>query len=549
MKMGSLTTRLHVFRRGGYATTRRTTRPTTTTTTATPLTTFLNERERGRRFRTDTNNAFLARTAAAARDDDAGETSSSSSSSSSSFADLGVPKQIVDALRAAGIEKPSVAQLAALPELIDSRTSEDENDAARSQSMPSIAMQSHTGSGKTLAYLIPIFCDILREEEAMEKMDRNQKRHVNDVRAMIVAPSQELAMQIVRTIETVLGPYGRDITQQLIGGANARRQEQGLRKKRPFIVVGTPGRIAEMSRMGVLKTHGVSTLVIDEADDLLASNFRRDMARINEHCGKGVKGGRRTIICSATLRKETLDAYAYVSPDLKLILADYEMNKTKEDADAVKEENETGDDEDVVEKVRRKAQMEKQVTINAEEQQMMNRGAVALPPHLQHLFIQADRNRKVDVLRRAVHAMDVQRCLIFVNFGRRSKDVEGKLSARGMPVASLHGDLDKIQRERVLKKFKSGEVRALLVSDLAARGLDIPNCDCVINLELPTDEVHYVHRAGRTGRMGAPGVVVSICEQKENFVVDKFAQKLGIEIVGASPANGRMNVKGDKATF
>ena len=547
MKMGSLTTRLHVFRRGGYATTRRTTRPTTTTTAA-PLTTFLNERERGRRFGTDTNNAFLARTAAAARDDDAGETSSSSSSSSS-FADLGVPKQIVDALRAAGIEKPSVAQLAALPELIDSRTSEDENDAARSQSMPSIAMQSHTGSGKTLAYLIPIFCDILREEEAMEKMDRNQKRHVNDVRAMIVAPSQELAMQIVRTIETVLGPYGRDITQQLIGGANARRQEQGLRKKRPFIVVGTPGRIAEMSRMGVLKTHGVSTLVIDEADDLLASNFRRDMARINEHCGKGVKGGRRTIICSATLRKETLDAYAYVSPDLKLILADYEMNKTKEDADAVKEENETGDDEDVVEKVRRKAQMEKQVTINAEEQQMMNRGAVALPPHLQHLFIQADRNRKVDVLRRAVHAMDVQRCLIFVNFGRRSKDVEGKLSARGMPVASLHGDMDKIQRERVLKKFKSGEVRALLVSDLAARGLDIPNCDCVINLELPTDEVHYVHRAGRTGRMGAPGVVVSICEQKENFVVDKFAQKLGIEIVGASPEHGRMNVKGDKATF
>ena len=556
MKMGSLmTTRLHVFRRGGYATTRRTTRPTTTTTTTTTTAvtavttpTTLNERERGRRFRTDTNNAFLARTAAAARDDDAGETSSSSSSSSS-FADLGVPKQIVDALRAAGIEKPSVAQLAALPELIDSRTSEDENDRARSQSMPSIAMQSHTGSGKTLAYLIPIFCDILREEEAMEKMDRNQKRHVNDVRAMIVAPSQELAMQIVRTIETVLGPYGRDITQQLIGGANARRQEQGLRKKRPFIVVGTPGRIAEMSRMGVLKTHGVSTLVIDEADDLLASNFRRDMARINEHCGKGVKGGRRTIICSATLRKETLDAYAYVSPDLKLILADYEMNKTKEDADAVKEENETGDDEDVVEKVRRKAQMEKQVTINAEEQQMMNRGAVALPPHLQHLFIQADRNRKVDVLRRAVHAMDVQRCLIFVNFGRRSKDVEGKLSARGMPVASLHGDMDKIQRERVLKKFKSGEVRALLVSDLAARGLDIPNCDCVINLELPTDEVHYVHRAGRTGRMGAPGVVVSICEQKENFVVDKFAQKLGIEIVGASPEHGRMNVKGDKATF
>ena len=72
----------------------------------------------------------------------------------------------------------------------------------------------------------------------------------------------------------------------------------------------------------------------------------------------------------------------------------------------------------------------------------------------------------------------------------------------------------------------------LLVSDEAARGLDIPNCDCVINLELPTDEVHYVHRAGRTGRMGAPGVVVSICEQKENFGPWTSCTKLGIEIVG-----------------
>lgn len=520
---------------------------------------FLNGRK-AREFR----GGGVGASASAAGNVDA--SSSSEKQGQKSFADLGVPKQIVDLLRNAGIEKPSVAQLAALPELIDLRKIEDEDDKAWSVSMPSIAMQSHTGSGKTLAYLIPIFCDILREEEAMEKMDRDQKRHVNDVRAMIVAPSQELAMQIVRTIETVLGPYGRDITQQLIGGANARRQEEGLRKKRPFIVVGTPGRIAEMSRMGVLKTHGVSTLVIDEADDLLASNFRRDMARINEHCGKSAKGGRRTIICSATLKQETLDAYAYVAPDLKLVLADYEMNKPakddggltngsseggkeKETKEIVNADGEEDEEEDIVEKARREAQMKKQVMINAEEQQVMNRGAVALPPHLQHLFIEAERNRKVDALRRAVHAMDVQRCLIFVNFGRRSKDVEGKLSARGMPVASLHGDMDKIQRERVLKKFKSGEIRALLVSDLAARGLDIPNCDCVFNLELPTDEVHYVHRAGRTGRMGAPGVVVSISEQKENFVLDKFAQKLGIEIVKASPERGRMNVKGNKATF
>merc|ERR1712070_640186 len=101
---------------------------------------------------------------------------------------------------------------------------------------------------------------------------------------------------------------------------------------------------------------------------------------------------------------------------------DDDINKTKDDGkEGTKEENindgkEEGEEEDIVEKARREAQMKKQVMINAEEQQVMNRGAVALPPHLQHLFIQADLNRKVDVLRRAVHAMDVQRCLIFVNF-------------------------------------------------------------------------------------------------------------------------------------
>jgi len=531
------------------------------------------------RSRSSSSTAFSSSAASAAA------SAAAATTKKVSFEDLGVPNQIVQLLNKAGIKEPSVAQLAALPELIDLRNDEDKDDVGSMNSssssssssnstweraMPSIAMQSHTGSGKTLAYLIPIFCDILREEEAMEKMDRDSRRHVNDIRAMIVAPSQELAMQIVRTIEMVLGPYGKDITQQLIGGANAKRQEEGLRKKRPFIVVGTPGRIAEMSRMGVLQTHRVNTLVIDEADDLLASNFRRDMARINEHCGKGTRGGRRTIICSATLKKETLDAYAYAAPDLKLILADYEMNKPvikridlstttsgasnesiDDDNKKKKQSSEDSDqsEEDIVDKARREAKMKKQVIINAEDQQSMNRGAVALPPHLQHLFIEADRNRKVDSIRRAMHAMDIQRCLIFVNFGRRSKDVEGKLSARGMPVASLHGDLDKIQRERVLKKFKSGEVRALLVSDLAARGLDIPNCDCVFNLELPTDEVHYVHRAGRTGRMGAPGVVVSITEPKENFVLTKFSQKLGIEITKATTEKGIMRVEGDKATF
>jgi superfamily II DNA/RNA helicase len=214
-----------------------------------------------------------------------------------SFRDLGVGAKLARALSSVGIETPSIAQRAAVPAIM-----KGEN----------VAMQSHTGSGKTLAYLLPIICELFDENTGTVRADVG-----NGVRALVVAPSQELAMQIVRQVERVLGPLGRQITQQAIGGANARRQEEAIRKKRPLIVVGTPGRLAELSRAGILQTHGVRTLVIDEADDLLASNFRRDMARISDHTGKGIPGGRQTVIVSATLKQETLDAYAYLAPNLQ----------------------------------------------------------------------------------------------------------------------------------------------------------------------------------------------------------------------------------------
>lgn len=113
----------------------------------------------------------------------------------------------------------------------------------------------------------------------------------------------------------------------------------------------------------------------------------------------------------------------------------------------------------------------------------------------------------MDQLRRAIHALDAQRALVFLNFGRRLDDTASKLSARGMPVGALHGELTKGERAAVLSRFRAGELRALLVTDLAARGLDVPECDAVFNLELPTDGTHYAHRAGRTGRLGRPGIV------------------------------------------
>ena len=404
-----------------------------------------------------------------------------------SFADLGLCKHLCAALDATGFKHPSPPQLATIPML---------NEGTN------VAMQSYTGSGKTMAYLLPVLnCVVLDQQKP-------RGERADGIQCLVVVPSQELGMQIVRQVERVLGEFGKDITQQCIGGANIRRQEEQLRRKRPLVVVGTPGRIAELSRSGILRTHGVKCLVVDEADDLLASNFRRDMARIVDHVGKGVLGGRQTVIVSATLKRETLDQYSYMAPGLVHVKA-----TRKELEKAAAEGAEGAETSDV---------------------------AASLPPTLEHYSVVAEGRHKVDRLRRAIHATGAERALVFLNFGHRLKDTRDKLAARGMPCGVLHGGMNKLERANELAAFRRGDFRALLVSDLAARGIDVPEIDAVFNLDLPTDETHYVHRAGRTGRMGADGMVMTLADPNESFVLTKIQRKLGIDIKAADLQKGRV---------
>ena len=343
-----------------------------------------------------------------------------------------------------------------------------------------------------MAYLLPVIARIVKER------DLPASERSTDVQCLVVVPSQELAMQIVRQMERVLGDFGRSVTQQCIGGANVRRQEEAIRKKKPLVVVGTPGRLAELSRTGILRTHGVKCLVVDEADALLASNFRRDMARITDHTGKAVLGGRQTVIVSATLKPETLEQYSYMAPKLLHIVAARDGETPPADDAA----NLSPDADDAA-----------APTVSP---------AASLPANLEHYRVVADARRKVDRLRSAIHATGAERALVFLNFGHRLKDTRDKLATRGMACGVLHGGMNKMERRAELAKFKRGDFRALLVSDLAARGIDVPEVDAVFNLELPTDDTHYVHRAGRTGRMGAAGIVLTIAEPKEKFVLNRI---------------------------
>ena len=463
-----------------------------------------------------------------------------------------------------------------------------------------MALRAPTGSGKTLAFLLPVLSESIRiaELEAETAIKEGKQPKPPSIHAIVVSPSRELAMQTVRVAQRLLPQEAASaVVQQAIGGANPHRQAEALKANRPLMVVGTPGRLAELSRSGALQTHTTGFLVLDEADQLLAPQFREELTRLMEQTGKRCveRGGRTTVLVSATMTPRVVDAYARWTtrevttkplavpktvptlaeaaaavasglpiPDVAvvsseastpistsrppplLITTDPLVSSPKKgpsaplgsnNANANKLKPEWGWGASTADGVR---------VLGATSSSAGGVGSAdvmpTLPLTLEHAWIRADRRLRTDALRRTVHALGASRALVFMNAGRRLKDTQFKLAAKGMPCACLHGDLGKQAREAALADFAAGRARVLLVSDVASRGLDLPGVDAVINLELPSDAAHYAHRAGRAGRAGAAGVVVSLVEPSEEFVMERLGRKLGVKIPMAQLAAGRVEV-------
>lgn len=166
----------------------------------------------------------------------------------------------------------------------------------------------------------------------------------------------------------------------------------------------------------------------------------------------------------------------------------------------------------------------------------------SLAPHVPHCYIKEVKRHHVDTVRRVIHALGAQNVMVFMNHQDRLKDAMHKLSVRGMSVGVLHGEMQKQKRQSVMHRFRSGQFQVLMVSDVVARGLDVPECDAVINLELPSNAGHYAHRAGRTGRMGRPGVVCTIIEKQHEFVIQKTCKQLAVTVMLARVNGGQLTV-------
>ncbi|MDU2243729.1 MAG: DEAD/DEAH box helicase [Paenibacillus sp.] len=377
------------------------------------------------------------------------------------FAGLGIGEQLSAALLDYGISEPSPVQAECIPAALEGRD---------------ILAQSQTGTGKTLAYLLPLL-------QRMTPADKT-------LQGLILAPTQELAMQIQREAEKYGEPLGIK-TQPLIGGAAIKRQLEKL-KLHPQLVVGTPGRIREILALRKLKLHTLRTVVVDEVDQMFQLGGTADVEQI----------------LRSTLRdRQLMFLSATVNPEIRALAA---------------------------------KEMKEPLEIGIEPEQRTSKT-------LQHLYFVCEARDKIDMLRRIVRHFEPERTIAFINNTDQIAEVEGKMNYVGLSAGALYGDADKTARSLTLKRFREGKIRVLVASDVAARGLDIEELSLVVNLDPPIDAEHYVHRVGRTGRMGRQGLAVSIITPQEEFIMRKFSRELGIEIEPKALYGGKLAEAGSDA--
>lgn len=374
-------------------------------------------------------------------------------------ANLGIPQAVVDALAKRGIEKLFPIQRAVLDPAMQGRD---------------LIGRAKTGTGKTLAFGIPIIHNILKAHEA----DRTSRRSGRAPRALVLAPTRELAKQVEREFMESAPMLS---TVCVYGGVSITTQQRQLQRG-VDVAVGTPGRIIDLIERRSLSLRDVSYLVLDEADQMLAVGFEEDVERILEQMPEE----RQSMLFSATMPN-------WVKKLSKKYL------KSPLTIDLVGDSNEK----------------------LAEGIKML---AVCIPPA-------AKRTVLNDLI--SVHG-SVGKTIVFTQTKRDADDVASVLG-RTLGCEALHGDITQSQRERTLASFREGRFSVLVATDVAARGLDIPNVDLVVHYEIPNDPETFVHRSGRTGRAGKDGTAILMFSENQKRTMRNIEMDVGCKFTLMSP--------------
>jgi superfamily II DNA/RNA helicase len=291
------------------------------------------------------------------------------------------------------------------------------------------------------------------------------------LQAVVLASSQELVMQVYQEFQKWSEGSGIRGT-SIIGGANVKRQLEKL-KKRPHVIFATPGRLFELIKQKKVKMHEVKLVVLDEGDQLLIPEHLNTVQNIV----KSTMSDRQVVLFSATMKAGT-------------------------------------------EKLAKEITKEPEI-LRIEKDELASSGEV------EHIYFTAEPRDKIKLLEK-IARLDKIKALAFINDIGEIQVFKEKFNFKELSTGILHSDMKKLERQAELKAFRDGKTKMLIATDVAARGLDIQGVTHVVHVDFPRDIAQYVHRAGRTGRMGANGIVISLVTEREERELKRYCQELNV---------------------
>jgi superfamily II DNA/RNA helicase len=341
--------------------------------------------------------------------------------------------------------------------------------------------EAHTGTGKTATFAWPILKMIAQHPPKKKKVS---------VLALVIAPTRELALQVGAAFEH----YAKGMDEPLkmaviIGGEDIRSQTRALRHG-VDLVVATPGRLLDFAKQGEIRLFELKMFVIDEADKMLDLGFKDELAELFTKLPKK----RQSLFFSATLPKKVIHlSHELLTDPVKISTIDIHS---------------------------------KELTAETIEQKA----------------ILVDKNRRRALLEHLVKSQKWAHAIVFVASKRLARNISQKLKRDGLNVIAFHGDLKQEERVKVLKRFKNREIRILIATDIAARGIDVSKLTHVVNYDLPRAPLDYIHRIGRTGRAGESGVALSFVHEEniEHFKLIKKRTNISLKfetVEGFEPEN------------
>ncbi len=372
------------------------------------------------------------------------------------FESFGLSEATLRAVRNKGYTVSTPVQAGCIPPMMEGRD---------------VIAKAPTGTGKTMAFGIPI----------IEKIDPQSE----EVQAVIMAPTRELAMQITDEMRDIAVYHEGVRLVCLYGGQPIGKQINALKRK-PQIVVATPGRLSDHMKRRTVRVDTAQTVVLDEADRMLDMGFIHDVTRLLDKMNKRKNLG----LFSATISREVMD-----------ISWGYQRDPVE-------------------------------ITVPADQE---NR------PDIAQYRLDVERSEKADTMARLLDMGDYERVIAFCNTKNMTDRLAGLLGMRGISCQAIHGDIQQSSREKTLKKFRDGQIRVLVATDVAARGLDIDDVDAVFNYDVPDENEYYIHRIGRTGRAKRHGVAFSLVSSvTEGIRLDEIKK-----ITGSDIRTVRFNERGD----